>query len=163
MCIPSHSACFRGLLHGLSLGIYHVGDRILYPSSTHGSLIDVTIHVIYSLAIFSFSLSSVISRAYSDDQWSAYSVPMLLTFKLFYKKNRLSWLLLSGVFYVAPIKSIWLPAGRPGFHIWWGQEMFLYSTASYPSLCPPRLLSNRYRGLFPWSKTAGAWSWTLTV
>jgi hypothetical protein len=38
-------------------------------------------------------------------------------------------------------------------------------TSSY---CPdrfcgqPNLLSNRYRGSYPWSKAAGAWSWLLT-
>jgi len=40
-----------------------------------------------------------------------------------------------------------------------GREFF--SATPWP-WSPPSLLSNGYRKLFPWGKTAGAWSWPLT-
>jgi len=43
----------------------------------------------------------------------------------------------------------------------WGLGFF-FSTASRRALRSTSLLSNRYKGVFPWGKGAGAWSWPST-
>jgi hypothetical protein len=52
--------------------------------------------------------------------------------------------------------------GDRGFESQQGLEFFSSQPRPERLWCPPSLLSNRYQGLFPWSKAARAWSYTST-
>jgi hypothetical protein len=64
---------------------------------------------------------------------------------------------------IAQCYSAGLWARWSGVRVSAGAGNFLFTTVSKTALgAPPSLLSNRYQGIFPGVRAAGAWSWPLT-